>query len=178
MIITISGTPGSGKSTVAKIIARKLKFEHYSTGDFMRQLAEENKMNILEFSKQAEKDRSIDEELDQRQINLGREKDDFVIDGRLSWHFIPKAIKVFIDADFNKRAERIFHDHIRKEHNVTLETSKKKLKEREQSEIKRYKRYYNINPYDKKNFDLVADSTDKDQEEIAAEVIEFVKKRE
>ncbi len=176
MIITISGTPGSGKSTVAKIIARKLKLKHYSTGDFMRQLAEENKMDILEFSRLAEKNRSIDEELDQRQINLGREKNDFVIDGRLSWHFIPKAIKVFIDADFNKRAERIFHDNIRKEHNVTLETSKKKLKEREQSEIKRYKKYYNINPYDKKNFDLVADSTDKDQEKIAAEVIEFVKK--
>ena len=96
MIITISGTPGSGKSTVAKIIARKLKLEHYSTGDFMRQLAEENKMDVLEFGKLAEKDRSIDEELDQRQINLGMEKKDFVIDGRLSWHFIPNAIKVFI----------------------------------------------------------------------------------
>ena len=177
MIITISGTPGSGKSTVAKIIAKKLKLEHYSTGDFMRQLAEENKMNILEFSKLAEKDRSIDEELDQRQINLGREKDDFVIDGRLSWHFIPNSIKIFIDADFNSRAERIFHDHIRKELNVTLENTKTKLKEREKSEIKRYKKYYNINAYDKKNYDFVVDSTKLEPDEVAQKVIEFVKKK-
>ena len=175
MIITISGTPGSGKSTAAKIIARKLKLEHYSTGDFMRQLAEENKVSILEFSKQAEKDRSIDEELDQRQINLGREKDDFVIDGRLSWHFIPNSIKVFIDAEVNARAERIFHDHIRKELNVTLESTKKKLKERESSEIKRYKKYYSINPYNKKNYDLVVNSTKLEPEDVAEKVIEFVK---
>ena len=52
MIITISGTPGSGKSTVAKMIATKLGFKHYSTGDFMRQMAKERGISLEELSKE------------------------------------------------------------------------------------------------------------------------------
>jgi len=33
MIITIAGEGGSGKSTVARILAKKLDYKHYSTGD-------------------------------------------------------------------------------------------------------------------------------------------------
>src|SRR3989338_8350240 len=143
MIITISGTPGSGKSTAAKLVAYKLKYKHYSTGDFMRQLAEERELSIFEFSKIAEKDRNIDEELDQRQIKLGKEEDSFVIDGRLSYHFIPTSVKVFIDADFDTRAKRRFDDRRGEEHNVTMEKTKEQLKKREESEAKRYKKYYN-----------------------------------
>lgn len=39
MIITISGYPGSGKSTIADIIAKKLKLKRYSVGNFRRELA-------------------------------------------------------------------------------------------------------------------------------------------
>jgi len=177
MIITIAGKAGAGKSTVAKIIARKLGFEHYSTGDFMRDMAEDSKIDILELSKRAEKDRSIDEELDRRQIELGKKEDNFVIDGRLSWHFIPDSIKVFIDADFDVRAKRIYHDSIRKEHNVSLETAKKNLKKREDSELKRYREYYNLNPHEHSNYDIVVDSSNLDQFQVADKILEFVKKK-
>jgi CMP/dCMP kinase len=178
MIITIAGKAGAGKSTVAKLIARKLNLTHYSTGDFMRDIAEENKIDLLELSKRAEKDRSIDEELDQRQIELGNKKENFIIDGRLSWHFIPKSIKIFIDARLDIRAERIYHDTVRREHNVSLETTKKKLKERENSEQKRYKEYYNLNPHDHKNYDLVVDSSNIDQDEVTKRILEFVKDKD
>ena len=89
MIITISGIAGSGKSTVAKLLAKKLNYKHYSIGDFMRQIAKERKLTLLELSKQAEKDNSIDKELDKKQIELGKTKDNFVIDSRLGFHFCP-----------------------------------------------------------------------------------------
>ena len=33
MIITISGLPGSGKSTIGKMLAKKLGYKFYSMGD-------------------------------------------------------------------------------------------------------------------------------------------------
>ena len=80
MIITIGGSPGSGKSTVAKLVAKKLNLKHYSTGDFMRELAKENNMNLDEFSKHAEKNKDIDKQLDQRQIELGKKENNFIIE--------------------------------------------------------------------------------------------------
>ena len=46
MIITISGIAGSGKSTVAKLLAKKLNCKHYSVGDFMRQIAKEKNIPL------------------------------------------------------------------------------------------------------------------------------------
>ncbi len=61
MIITISGKAGSGKSTIAKQLAKKLGLKHYSTGDFMRQMAKDKGVSLLELSRIAEKDKSIDQ---------------------------------------------------------------------------------------------------------------------
>ena len=66
MIITISGKAGSGKSTVAKEIARKLELKHYSIGDLMRQMAKEKNISLSELGELAEKDDSIDKELDKK----------------------------------------------------------------------------------------------------------------
>ncbi|MCH9028900.1 MAG: nucleoside monophosphate kinase, partial [Bacteroidetes bacterium] len=66
MIITISGKAGSGKSTVAKELARKLELKHYSIGDLMRQMAKEKNISLTELGKLAEKDDSIDKELDKK----------------------------------------------------------------------------------------------------------------
>ena len=46
MIITISGLPGAGKSTVGRLVAEHFKLKHYSVGDLMRQLAKEKKMSL------------------------------------------------------------------------------------------------------------------------------------
>ena len=64
MIITISGDAGAGKSTIAGIIARNLKFRKYSVGDFMREIARKRKTTLLKIGRLAENDPTIDEELD------------------------------------------------------------------------------------------------------------------
>jgi predicted cytidylate kinase len=171
MIIALGGKPGSGKSTIAKLLAKKLNFKHYSNGDFMREIAEQRNISILELSRIAETDKSIDEELDKRQVMLGKKEDNFVIDSRLGFHFIPKAKKVFIDADFEIRAKRILSDKKRKENNPDINKAKQNIIEREKSEIKRYMQYYNLNPYDKNNFDIAIDSSDLTPEQIANQII-------
>ena len=177
MIITISGTPGSGKSTVAKSIAKKLKLKHYSTGDYYREMAEKRGLSVLALAKLAEKDRSIDKELDEWQAQLGKKEDNFIIDARLGFHFIPHSIKIYLDADEAVRAKRIFNDKVRKEKNITLDETLKNMRMREKSEKQRYIDYYKINPSDKKHYDLVLDTTKLTKPEVMDKIIAFLKKR-
>ena len=69
MIVTISGTPGSGKSTVGKLIAKKLGLKHYSIGNLMRSMAKEKGLTLGELGELAKTDNGkIDHELDDMQI--------------------------------------------------------------------------------------------------------------
>ncbi len=53
-IITICGSLGSGKSSTAKLVAQKLKYQHFSSGDFMRKIALERGITLNELNVQAE----------------------------------------------------------------------------------------------------------------------------
>ena len=167
MIIAISGKAGSGKSTVAKELAKKLGLKHYSVGDLMRKMAKEKGITLLELGRRAEKDKSIDRELDERQIELGSNEKDFVIDGRLTAFFMPKAdLKVFLDCDDKVRAERVLKNERKDERGKSLNDIIKKINEREESERKRYKGYYNADYYNKSLYDLVINTTFLTVEEV------------
>ena len=110
MIITISGKPGSGKSSIAKMIAEKYKLKYYSTGEFFRTRAKEKNLSLKEFSTLAQKEREHDNETDKWQIELGKKEDNFVIEGRLGHKFIEKAVKIYLDVDKETGAERIMNE--------------------------------------------------------------------
>jgi len=181
MIITISGKAGSGKSTAAKQLAKQLNLKHYSIGDLMRQIAKERNISLSELSKLAEKDKTIDTELDERQMELReeeREEDEFVIDGRLTAHFIPNAdVKVFLDCDDGIRAERILKDERKDESSKDITEVRKEIKEREDSERKRYKQYYDVDYYNKKLYNLIIDTTNLGVGEVVDEITKAVSKR-
>lgn len=173
MIITISGKAGSGKSTVAKLLAKKLNLKHYSMGDLMRQIAKEKNISLLELSNIAESDDTVDKELDKKQIELGKKEDNFIIDGRLTAFFIPNAqLKVFLDCDDDERAKRIFKDDREDEKNTHIDDTIEKIKQRESSERRRYRSYYNVDYYDKKLYDLIIDTTDLSVEEVLEQISE------
>ena len=175
MIITISGKAGSGKSTVAKEVAKKLNLKHYSIGDLMRQIAKEKNMSLIELSRLAEKDRSIDTELDKKNIEL-REEDNFVIDGRLTAFFSPYAeLKVFLECKDKVRAERILNDKREEEKSRNINALIKKIRQREQSERKRYKNLYDVDYYNKKLYDLIIDTTNLSVKEVVEKIIKEAK---
>lgn len=179
MKITISGKAGSGKSTVSRLLAEKLTLKHYSTGDFMRQMAAERGLSLLEFSRMAENDQEIDEEIDRRTEELGKKEDDFIFDSRLAFHFIPDSVKIFLDVDIKEAARRIFNDRRKVEkENIGLDETEKNIIKREVSEKKRYRVYYGLNPYDLSHYDLVVDTTNVPAEEVVDRIIRFVQSRE
>ena len=179
MIITISRPAGSGKSTVGKLVAKKLGYTYYSMGSIQRQIAEERGITLLELGKMEETDKSIDEDIDRKQKEMGNKEDNFVMDSRLGFHFIPESLKIYIDSDIDVRAKRIFHDQLSDrsaEKNLSVEDTKRKIQLREASEIKRYKKYYAVNPYDVSNYDLVIDGSEMTIEGNADAIIEFIQK--
>jgi cytidylate kinase len=167
--ITISGTPGSGKTTVAKLLEKKLGLKYVYSGMIFRELANKHKMALDEFGKYCEEHSEIDKELDSRQLEILK-KGDVILEGRLAGWLAYKndllAFKVSIDADLETRAKRI----VNREQGI-LEKRKKEIQKREKSEVKRYKDYYGIDLKDKSIYDVIIDSTNKTSEEIAQLII-------
>ena len=180
-IITIAGTPGAGKSTVAKLVAKKLKLKHYSTGDYMRQMAVKRGISLIELSKIAEKNKSIDKELDNWQIKSGKTKKDFVIDSRLGFYFIPHSIKVLLIANIDEAVSRIFQQKRSKEQAeeqaASRDAIKAKIIAREKSERKRYKALYGLKIYSPRYFDLIIDTSDLPVNKVVQAIVEYVKQK-
>ena len=176
MIITISGTLGSGEKSVAMILARKLKMSHYSGGKFIRNIAERKNISLENFTKIAEYDTSIDIELDQSIAEQGMTKDNFIVDAKMGFHFIPKSVKIFLDAYFDERVRRRFARDIKNELNVTRESVANKLKKIHESDKKRFLEKYNVDFTDPKNYDLIIDTTYLSLQEVADKIEKFLKK--
>jgi len=160
MIITINGLPGAGKSTLAKCLAKKLKLKYYSIGQKRRELALKKGLTIDQLNKLGESNPSTDLPIDNFQKKLAR-KDNFIVDGRLSWHFIPRSVKIFLTVDMKKGAERIMKAKRKSERRYkSLNDAIKEIRQRQNSDKKRYKKYYNIsNIYNIKNYDIIIDTT-------------------
>jgi cytidylate kinase len=171
-IITIAGRPGSGKSATSKLVAEKLGYEHFSSGDLFRALGEQKGLDVLRMNRNAEQNQEIDHLVDERLQQIGKEDDFKVIDSRTAWHWMPQSFKVFLDLDLDVAAKRIItnmepermeSEKIPSDTHVYAE----QLQERLDSEARRYMNLYEINPYELSNYDLVVDTEANNLEQVA-----------
>ncbi len=179
MKITISGTPGSGKSTVAEEVAKRLNLRHLSSGEFMRNLAKEKKVTPLELARLAEQDEEIDKKVDRWTEAVGEAEDNFVIDSRLAFNFIHESIKIFLSVSDDEAARRIYKDlRPEEKENATQGATFEAMKSRKESEKKRFKEFYGLDYEDHANYDIVIDTTKLTIEQVITRIIEYVRKRE
>jgi cytidylate kinase len=177
MIITITGTPGSGKTTIGKALAKRLGLEFFSTGMFRREAAKKRGMTLEEYNILGETDPSTDHDADEYQKKLGMEKDNIIIEGKIAFHFIPHSIKLFITASEDVRASRIFNDKNwrNQEKPKNVEEQKRLNAERVAVDNFRYKKYYGIDYANEKHYDFILDTTDEsDVEKNVDRVMEFL----
>ena len=108
MIITISGLHGTGKSTIAKLIAEKLKIQYYSTGQIFRVLALETNMTLEEFTEYVEENPDIDKKLDSKIIEIAQ-KGNIVIDSQLSGYILKTIadFKILLTCTLETRVKRM-----------------------------------------------------------------------
>lgn len=176
MILTISGLHGTGKSTIGKLVAEKLGIKYYSTGQAFRDLAKNMNFNLEEFTEYVENNPDIDKKLDQKIIEIAQ-KGDIIIDGQLSAHFLESIadFKMLLICSLEIRVKRMAERD-----NASYD---KKLKEtimREDSELNRYKKLYNIDLKDEekivKLYNLIIDTENLTVDEVLEQILIVVKK--
>ncbi len=174
MIITVSGEPGAGKSTVARLLAKKLGYDFLSIGSLLRKLGLTNHKDILGMNKEALKKEKIDKELDKHLIMISKSRDNVVVDARLGFFFIKKSVKIFLKVNDIVGAKRIFLSKRKTEGYKSIITALFSIYLRKHFEVERYKRLYYINPYNTKHYDLVIDTTRLSPEEVVSIIIQFL----
>ena len=175
MIITISGAVGSGKSSVGVLVAKKLGFKYYCIGDLRRDMAKKRGISLAELNKLGEKDSSTDLEPDKFAEEKGKKEDNFVMVGRTSFYFIPKSVKIFLDVDLKIGAERVLNHSRNDEKYKNLNEAIEKIRMRLESDGVRYRKYYNLDIFDKKNYDYVIDTTNLTIKDVVDKIIEKIR---
>ncbi len=181
-IITISGKPGSGKSSTADKLAELLGYVRYSSGDSVRNFLQSKNMTLSEYNKQATDNKDLDDYVDQALRDL-RNQNDIVIDSRLGFYWIPESFKVYLDLDIDIATARIFKNISEnkkrsevEEPNRSLTTVAKQVRDRMLSEQKRFIQMYHIDPYEKKHFDFIIDTSRQIPQSVAIIIFDYYKK--
>ncbi len=168
MLITISGTPGSGKTTVARLLAKQVDLPHVYAGDLFRSEAQRRGMSLAEFNTLAEQDHSVDRTLDARMAEQAR-AGGVVLEGRLAAFLAEQekveALKVWVTASEAVRAARVSE----REGGDQLERLKQN-DARQRSDSKRYREIYGFDLDDLSIYDLIVHSDELTPQQVADQI--------
>jgi len=169
LLITISGLPGAGTSTVSQAVAARLGLERLDGGTVFRSMAADRGMTLAAFGALAEGDPSFDLELDGRLAERAR-GGGLVLESRLAgWiatnESLP-AVRVWIACDDRERARRVAARD-----GDSLEQAEATNVARQASERARYLAYYGIDLADLSIYELVLDSTRTSPEALVEAIV-------
>jgi predicted cytidylate kinase len=170
LLITISGLPGSGTTTVSRLVAEALELARVPGGEVFRQLAAEAGMTLAEFGRLAQSRPDIDRELDDRLEAHAREGG-CVIESRLAGWIVDRAgllaVRVWVDCDELVRAARVAERD-----GSTPEQALADNQARSDLERARYRTVYDIDLDDRSIYDLVLDSSREPAVALADVIVE------
>lgn len=199
--IAISGFTGAGSTTTAKLLAARLKLNHFSPGNLFKDIAKgsiqqqyyyrllceicakkkialkeycgNKEKNALEFwATPLGKNPKFHEAIDELQKQLA-EEGGIIVDGKLSFFAAPKAYpKIWLKADINERVRRIAQRE-----NLSIEEALTITNKRQRTERHEWKSIYNLDVQTlEKKADLIIDTTKNSTDETVKEILTFLEK--
>ena len=172
IVVCVSGMAGTGKSTLAKKLARKYGLKYYSGGDALKALATEEGCNSsiegwwespegLAFLRKRENNLKFDKAVDDKLLEYAKRGDVLLDSWTMPW-LLKKGFKIWLLASIEKRAERIAQRD-----KITVEDALRILKEKEARTKAIYKKLYGFTlGEDYAPFNLVLDTDNLNAEEV------------
>lgn len=174
-IICISGNIAVGKSEVAKILAEKLGFTLYKASESFRACARNLNMSLVAFNDYVKQNPDIDLSIEEHTKEVANTSHNIVIDARLGFYVAPKSFKVYMKADIDEAAKRLYKassSRGKEESYSSCEEAKHAIEHREKSERERYMKLYKVDIHDLDSYDFVIDTTNLTQQEVANRIYE------
>ena len=179
LVIAVDGPAGAGKSTIAKIVAKKLNINYIDTGAMYRAVTYKclksgidvnNEKEVIQIAENSDidfKDNNIylDKEVINEKIGM---KNSVILDGRdIGSYVFPDAdYKFFLVATPEERGNRRYKELCNKGYNTTLEEVIEDIIRRDEIDSNR-----EFAPLVKANDALEIDTTGKTIEEVVEEVV-------
>jgi cytidylate kinase len=175
MLITISGEPGSGKTTVARMLAQRLGIPHVYAGDLYRQEAKRRGLTLEQFNALCEQNHAIDRNLDEA-MAARAEQGNVILEGRLAGFLAAEArldaLKVWLTASEEVRAKRVA---TREDGDWQEVLEGNRL--RHGSDARRYRMIYGYDLADTSVYDLVLSTDDETPESLVEQLLVKVGER-
>ena len=164
IVVCISGMAGTGKSTLAKKLAKKYELKYYSGGDALKELAKDQGYNSssrgwwespegLSFLEKREKNLTFDKAVDDKLLDYAQQRRVLLDSWTMPW-LLKTGFKIWLVASVEKRAERIA-----KRDRIPINEALRVLKEKEARTKAIYKKLYGFTlGEDFEPFNLVLDT--------------------
>lgn len=175
-MIAISGPPGSGSTTIARELARRLDIEYFSPGFIQKGFAKgknQSEASIKVWKTNFGKSVNFHKGLDELQIERAR-KGNVVICGKLSIYMLRDLTnhKIWLEASLDERARRSAERD-----GLPVSEVEKIISEREKIERGEWKKIYGIDYFDQRKIaNLVVDSSSLTVEQTVKKILDFMKR--
>jgi cytidylate kinase len=158
MIITISGLPCTGTTTLANELGKKYNLKVINAGKIFREMAKENGMDVIEFGRYMAEHPELDKQIDKRMVEYAYTEDNIILEGRLiKWYLlketIPTNLSIWLKAPMYIKTKRMV-----KREKMSYDEAFHKIAIRESGEYKRYMDNFDIDITDLSIYDLVIDT--------------------
>ena len=150
LLITVSGPPGCGATTLCTQLADAIGCPYISGGDIFRDLADKRGLTLTQLTAKAQESDELDRALDKRIQNIaekwGTANKPCVLESRLAgWIAGSRAdLRVWLDAPVEVRKERV----------SGREETVAEMQIREFSEVQRFDSYYEVDLDDREFYDV------------------------
>jgi cytidylate kinase len=175
VVIAISGLPGAGSTTIARMLEKKLKLKYFSPGEIFKSYGKGKEIEAaIKVWKGKGKSKKFHLMLDNIQKKLAK-KGNCVICGKLSVWILKDLsnCKVWVEAPLSVRAKRVA-----KRDKLPIETAKKLLREREKIERTEWRRIYGIDYFKQKKLaDLVINTSKFTPSQVVEKILKFLGKK-